>query len=379
MLQQILYSPATDHSEMIYMLIHFALSIISSAVIATAALVLAFLRIPHGEQWDKLSRARWILFATFALLSISGYFKSLGKDTDLLSLVTLSVASFQALLFTYTSSTLIAPANFSLRKFIIIFAAVILCSLLLVISKLLFPLLYRILWPIALLAYTGQLVAHTCMFHRLSHRVQANLEEFYDEDVGTHLHPVRLMFYSALIIGIMALAVSARPMDTMSYSLFVVCYTIYYLSVAITMINYIADGAFFVQASGYEAGKQTKTEQVECDISTFVPTLKIHLNRWIEQKLYLKNDTSTDLIARQLGVTRQQLAAYMRSEYGMTFRSWRMRLRLQYAQELIASDTVRLSQVYEKAGFNDRSNFHKEFCKFTGMTPQAYKKCVTRE
>ena len=143
------------------------------------------------------------------------------------------------------------------------------------------------------------------MFHRLSHRVQANLEEFYDEDVGTHLHPVRLMFYSALIIGIMALAVSARPMDTMSYSLFVVCYTIYYLSVAITMINYIADGAFFVQASGYEAGKQTKTEQVECDISTFVPTLKIHLNRWIEQKLYLKNDTSTDLIARQLGVTRQ--------------------------------------------------------------------------
>ena len=187
------------------------------------------------------------------------------------------------------------------------------------------------------------------------------------------------MFYSALIIGIMALAVCARPMDTMSYSLFVVCYTIYYLSVAITMINYIADGAFFVQASGYEAGKQTKTEQVECDISTFVPTLKIHLNRWIEQKLYLKNDTSTDLIARQLGVTRQQLAAYMRSEYGMTFRSWRMRLRLQYAQELIASDTVRLSQVYEKAGFNDRSNFHKEFCKFTGMTPQAYKKCVTRE
>lgn len=139
MLQQILHSPATDHSEMIDMLIHFALSITSSAVIATAALVLAFLRIPHGEQWNKLSRARWILFATFALLSISGYFKSSGKDTELLSLVTLSVASFQALLFTYTSSTLIAPASFSLRKFIIIFAVVILCSLLLVISKLLFP------------------------------------------------------------------------------------------------------------------------------------------------------------------------------------------------------------------------------------------------
>ena len=378
MLQHILYSPAPDHCEMIAMLTHFALSIASSAIIATAALVLAFLRIPHGEQWDKLSRARWILFATFALLSISGYFKSSDKDTELLSLVTLCVASFQALLFTYTSSTLIAPTSFSLRKFILVLAAVILCSLLLVFSKLLFPSLYHILWPMALMAYTGQLVAHTCMFHQLACHVQANLEEYYDEDVGAHLHPVRLMFYSALIIGLMALAVSALPMNTLGYNFFVGCYTLYYLSVAITMVNYITDGFFFVQAAGYEAEEQTGTEQAECDIKTFVPALKIALDNWIEQKLYLKNDTSTDLIARQLGVTRQQLAAYMRSEYGMTFRSWRMRLRLQYAQELIVSDaTIKLSQVYEMAGFNDRSNFHKEFCKFAGMTPQAYKNNYT--
>ncbi len=369
-----MYSPATDHSEMIDMLTHFTLSIISSAIIATAALVLAFLRIPHGEQWNKLSRARWILFATFTLLSISGYFKVSDSDTALLSFVTLCVASFQALLFTYTSSTLIAPASFSLRKFILLLAIVILCSLLLVFSKLFIPSLYPILWPIALLAYTGQLAAHTCMFHRLARHVQGNLEEYYDEDVGAHLHPVRIMFYSALVIGIMALAVSALPMNSICYNFFVGCYTLYYLSVAITVVNYVTDGPFFVQAAGYEAKEQTKSEQTECDISAFVPALKIALGRWIEQKLYLKNDTSTDLIARQLGVTRQQLAAYMRSEYGMTFRSWRMRLRLQYAQELIVSDaSVKLSQVYEKAGFNDRSNFHKEFCKFAGMTPQAYK------
>ncbi len=373
-----MYSTAPDHCDMITMLTHFALSIASSAIIATAALVLAFLRIPHGEQWSKLSRARWILFATFALLSLSGCFKSSDKDTELLSLVTLCVASFQALLFTYTSSTLIAPTSFSLRKFILILAVVILCSLLLVFSKLYFPLLYRILWPISLLAYTGQLVAHTCMFHLLAHHVQTNLEEYYDEDVGVHLHPVRLMFYSALIIGLIALTISALPMNTLGYNFFVGCYTIYYLSVAITMVNYVTDGPFFVQAAGYEAEEHTRAEQAECNIKTFVPALKIALDHWIEQKLYLKNDTSTDLIAHQLGVTRQQLAAYMRSEYGMTFRSWRMRLRLQYAQKLIVTDaTIKLSQVYEKAGFNDRSNFHKEFCKFAGMTPQAYKNNYT--
>ena len=64
---------------------HFALSITSSAIIGTAALVLAFLRIPHGGQWDKLSHARWVLFATFAILSFSGYFKACAAVTSCIS------------------------------------------------------------------------------------------------------------------------------------------------------------------------------------------------------------------------------------------------------------------------------------------------------
>ena len=115
-------------------------------------------------------------------------------------------------------------------------------------------------------------------------------------------------------------------------------------------------------------------EPSETEADAFVPDLKAALGRWVERKAYLETDTSTDLIAGQLGVTRQQLSSYMRTEYGTTFRSWRMRLRLQYAQELIAQNPhMKLSQVYERAGFNDRSNFYKEFCKFAGMTPQAYR------
>lgn len=353
---------------------HFALSITSSAVIGTAALVLAFLRIPHGGQWGQFSRARWVLFATYALLSFSGYFKVSDESPRLLALATLCVASFQALLFTYTSSVLIAPSHFSPRKFVLILVLITLCCLALALSMVLAPSLYGVLWPMALLAYAAQLVAHTRMFGRLARRVQANLEEFYDEDVNARLHPVRQMFYSALGIGILALAVSLLPMNNLCYNLFVACYTLYYLMVAITMVNYVADGRFFVQAADYEPAVPPRAEPSECDISTFVPALRTALDRWVEQRLYLETEMGTDLIASQLGVTRPQLAAYMRSEYGMTFRSWRLRLRLQYAQELIATDAdVKLSQVYERVGFNDRSNFHKEFCKYAGMTPQAYR------
>ena len=110
---------------------HFALSITSSAIIGTAALVLAFLRIPHGGQWDKLSHARWVLFATFAILSFSGYFKASDEDVQLLSRATLGVASYQALLFSYTSSVLIAPGQFPARRFALILVLISLACLLL--------------------------------------------------------------------------------------------------------------------------------------------------------------------------------------------------------------------------------------------------------
>lgn len=168
---------------------HFALSITSSAIIGTAALVLAFLRIPHGGQWDKLSHARWVLFATFAILSFSGYFKVSDEDVQLLSLATLGVASYQALLFSYTSSVLIAPGQFPARRFALILVLISLACLLLGCSKALFPSLYSVLWPLALLAYTVQLVVHTYMFRRLAHRAQANLEDYYDDDVTAHLTP----------------------------------------------------------------------------------------------------------------------------------------------------------------------------------------------
>ena len=172
----------------------------------------------------------------------------------------------------------------------------------------------------------------------------------------------------------MALAVSVMPMDNLRYNIFVAGYTVYYLGVAITVVNYVTYGTFFVQAAGYEAPVGCMDEPSETEAAAFVPDLKAPLGRWVERKAYLETDTSTDLIAGQLGVTRQQLSSYMRTEYGTTFRSWRMRLRLQYAQELIAQNPhMKLSQVYERAGFNDRSNFYKEFCKFAGMTPQAYR------
>lgn len=348
--------------------------LVSAATVAAASVVLACLAVPRGAHWDKLSQARWFLVATYAVLALSGFYKvSLGHQVQS-PMVLLCVASCQALLFTYSSSVLIAPGTFSPRRLTAVVLTIVLSMASLALSHAFLPRLYAVLWPVALVAYVVQLVVHTRMFGRLARRTQANLESYYDENVTPRLYPVKRMFYSALVIGVLALFATVLPATLWLYNGFVIAYTIYYLYVAIMVVNYSVYGHFFMQAADYDVARQPEVTLGDAAGSLVMPELKAALDSWVERRGYLETDTGTDLIAEGLGVTRQQLAAYMRAEYGMTFRSWRMRLRLQYAQQLIVSgDEVKLSQVYEKAGFTDRSNFHKEFCKFSGMTPQAYR------
>lgn len=348
--------------------------LMSAATVATASVMLACLAVPRGGHWAKLAHARWFLVATYAVLALSGFYKASLGHVIQAPLVLLCVASCQALLFTYSSSVLIAPGTFSPRRLTTVLIAIVLSMIMLSLSRTFLPSLYAVLWPIALVAYVVQLVVHTHMFSRLAHRTQENLEAYYDENVTPRLYPVKRMFYSALGIGVMALGATVIPLTPWQYNGFVIAYTIYYLYVAVMVVNYSVYGHFFMQAADYDAARQPEVMLGDVAGSLVMPELKAALDSWVERRGYLETDTGTDLIAEGLGVTRQQLAAYMRAEYGMTFRSWRMRLRLQYAQQLIVSgDEVKLSQVYEKAGFTDRSNFHKEFCKFSGMTPQAYR------
>ncbi|MGN1256767.1 MAG: helix-turn-helix domain-containing protein [Bacteroidaceae bacterium] len=345
--------------------------LVSAATVATASVVLACLQVPRYSHRDKLSQARWVLAATYAVLALSGFYKvSLGHVVQS-PLVLLCVASFQALLFTYSSSVLIAPGAFSPRRLTAILVCILFGTVVLVLSNVFLLRLYAILWPVALVAYVLQMIVHTVTFTRLANRVQENLESYYDEDVTRRLYPVKGMFYSALFIGVLAFCATVMPLTLWTYNGFVISYTIYYLYVAVMVVNYSVYGRFFMQAADYEMVSESVGGSDDLGPLTN-PELRAALASWVDRRGYLDTDMGTDLIAEELGVNRQQLAAYMRAEYGMTFRSWRLRLRLQYAQKLIASGKIKLPQVYEHAGFSDRSNFYKEFSKFSGMTPQAY-------
>ena len=82
-------------------------SLLSSTAIGTAVVLLSVYRIPKMERWAQISQARWILVGSFTLLVISGFFKIDEELSNLISTITLCVASYQALLFSYTASVVL--------------------------------------------------------------------------------------------------------------------------------------------------------------------------------------------------------------------------------------------------------------------------------
>lgn len=361
---------------MIDLATHYVLSITSSTIIGTAAIFLAFIHLPKHAEWSKISKARWALVATFVILCVSGYFKVSDEDTALLSLTTLGVASYQALLFTYTCSVLISPSRVSNKRYLCAFGLITLFVTLLGLFKAISSSVFAIVWPLALAAYCVQLSVHTQSFCHLLRQGQKHLENFYDENVDHYLRPIRRLFFSALAVGIFAFIVALLPMSNLTYNIFVLFYTIYYLWVATTLINYHVIGHFFLQAdTTNDENNMVKVEEENANKQeTYMPNLKVKLQEWVKKREFLKKDTNTEDIALSLGVTRPQLAAYCKHVHHMSFRSWRLMLRLHYAQELLHTEQdLKLSQLYERAGFNDRSNFHNEFRKSFGMSPKEYR------
>ena len=338
-----------------------------------------------------MSQARWILVATFGILALSGLLKIDEKDSYLLGIVTLCVGSYQALLFSYTASVMLLRNK---RKSIVIwaFCFITLASALLFVTKIAIPWLHPyILYPAAL-AYCVQLVFHTMAFRREARQTADELENYYDESTDYHLRPIKHFFYSALGIGILAGIVSMLPIPYWAYNIFVIIYTIYYIYVSVAIANYTIDGDYFLIPSAMPASISQVFKNafprfadielpVEGDDATDAKTeeeifeaLGKALDEWVAKKEFTKMDVSTDHVAEQLNVTRQQLIAYFKKVHNTTFRSWRQQLRVKYACCLMHEyPDMSLSQMCEQVGFNDRSNFHFSFRKYMGMNPQEYR------
>jgi AraC family transcriptional regulator len=84
----------------------------------------------------------------------------------------------------------------------------------------------------------------------------------------------------------------------------------------------------------------------------------------------------TGEIAREVQVHPAHLARAFRTHFKVSLGSYLRRLRLDWAREQLAHSAASLAAVALAAGFADQSHFTRAFKRYTGLTPNAYRRTV---
>ncbi|MEC0242340.1 phosphoenolpyruvate hydrolase family protein [Paenibacillus dokdonensis] len=90
---------------------------------------------------------------------------------------------------------------------------------------------------------------------------------------------------------------------------------------------------------------------------------------------YMNNISLTDL-ADQFHVSRTHLSALFNKEVGCTFPEYIAKYRIHKAQDVMKHTKLSLTRIAELVGYPDYVHFSKTFKKYTGLTPQNFRKQI---
>lgn len=387
----------------------------SAFVITILGVMLAATTILPEDGLEKLRRARNILVPSYFVLALLSLVCCLtGYDHRIEPASTLFVASFQALLFTTSMLVFIRPGEVRWSTVIRQAAGITAAGVILFATLFCFTDYYSWIFYTGIVAYIVQLIIYTRKFMSAYRKTVQEVEDYYDDDEESRLIWVKIGFYSALAIGGMAISVL---FFTDWYKFFVPLYVLYYSFMVMWFVNYYRRMKFAIpviavaplEAKVYanpektdfdetdrvvtaieeevrksdenilEAGKSMNEnkEEPETIHLTKEQLLKERLQKYIDEKEYCKKDIPYGIVADSFGMPQSFFRQYMKNYYGMDFRPWRKELRLREAARLFAGNPgYSIEEVCEMVGYNNSSNFNRDFKQMMGMTPKSYCKQI---
>ena len=97
----------------------------------------------------------------------------------------------------------------------------------------------------------------------------------------------------------------------------------------------------------------------------------------VNQKKYRDKDYSAKQLAIDLGTNTRYVSATINIHFKMNYTSFINKCRIDEAMEVLKDEKykdLRIEEVSDMVGFSNRQSFYTSFCKFTGVTPKAYKR-----
>ena len=106
--------------------------------------------------------------------------------------------------------------------------------------------------------------------------------------------------------------------------------------------------------------QRKKSSQIICD-----QAIKIINEQYMDANLSLLD------VSSKIAVSPNYLSALIKKENGSTFKDLLTKKRIEKAQELLLSSSLKIREISEACGYNDQHYFSYCFKKYTGMSPNA--------
>lgn len=367
-------------------------SIISGAVLLVLALQLFFTHIPKQPEWSQFRVATRMIGIACLALSCNevNHFVTQTQSSEatngfLLPVIIICVACYQAMLFTMTSVVLVNPKAIKARQVMIHLSIITVIYASLIAMTCTDKGNVHIYLYIATLIYMAYIFHLVLYFHREFKKAVRRLEELFEDDMMIRIRWVKHFFYSAFAIGLLALAVSFNP-SPLFFTIFCIVVPIYYTIAEICLSNYVSTSSYIVRSSNAEAeAEKLDNEAVAALAEALIHTegskemdrVKAAIDQWVSNKGYVNQDLTVDEIISAMGVKKTSFNSYFSNVLHTQFRTWRSELRVREAIGIISQNSdIATSELMDMVGYNDRSNFHKHFLQYAGMSINDYReKC----
>lgn len=90
---------------------------------------------------------------------------------------------------------------------------------------------------------------------------------------------------------------------------------------------------------------------------------------------YLEN-ISIELVAKEVGISKYTVSRIFNERINYSFNDYVNQLRISYAQHLLRSGDIPVSQIAFESGFNSQRTFYRAFKNFSYMSPREYRETV---
>lgn len=349
--------------------LYFNVMMAASSCLMVTGLILAAVKTRSDEKTAKFRMAKLSLTVAVLALGILNM-AQIGVDPEgdsdyLGGCIALAVSYLQAMLFTMAVLVFIRPQEVTRRRVTGQLTAIAVVDAVLIGSFCMLPLrAFLFIYWMGIVLYVALLVYYIRWYRRSYRWFRQQIADCYEEDeIERGLRWLNILFWAALAVGVLALLMlfGRRDIDMC----LTVVIAVYYAFLTASFINYELSTPIILPA--LEGNTLHNSEYVDNQrVMNFSATLLV---TWIQQGGYLDTQKPVEEIVKELGMTNDQFHQYFQKTEGEDFRTWRIRKRIQHAQQLMQEHPDwPVTRIAQASGFNDRSWFYQQFLRFTGTT-----------